>query len=455
MKIRNRLTLLFMVIVSVILIIVLSSVYYFAKENRKTIFYELLRQRTTAVANYFLEKDEVNSVVFSNFQREYAKTLPGEIVQLFDSTNHANFVPLSNAMHYSPDLLDEIRLEQEHKIHDGDRRAYGIYYLDNQGNFVIIVSAIDVQGNKELANLRLLMIFGFAASLLLTFLAGILFSKNALSSIQEIVNRVNTISSSSLHLRVNEGKGRDEIAQLAITFNNMLNRLETSFNMQQAFVNNASHELRTPLTSIIGEIDVLLTRARTDEEYKAVLQSIQSEANQMKEMVNGLLNLVRAGDTGDKYIMEDVRLDELLNDIKSAKLREYPKAIINLSVTDLPDDPAQLEVTANRQMLYIGISNIIDNAIKFSDMQPVNCILQFEKGKPVLKISDSGIGISSADSEKIFQTFYRSSNAQSFRGHGIGLSLSEKILRFFGATLTVQSELGKGSMFTIIFSSKK
>ncbi len=454
MKIRNKLTLQFMIIVSVILIIVLSSVYYFARANRKAAFYELLRQRTTATANYFLEKDEVNSVVYSNFQREYAKALPGEIVQLFDSTDHESFVPLNNAVHYSPDLLDEIRDDEELKFADGDRQAYGIYYLDNQGNFDIIVSAVDTQGKKELANLRLLMIVGFAASLLLTFFAGILFSKNALSPIQEMIKRVNTISSSNLHLRVNEGKGKDEIAQLAVTFNNMLERLETSFNMQQAFVNNASHELRTPLTSIIGEIDVLLTRTRTGEEYKTVLQSIQSEANQMKDMVNGLLNLVRAGEAGN-ITPEDVRLDELLNDIKSAKLHEYSKAIINLSVINLPDDPAQLEVTANRQMLYIGISNIIDNAIKFSDMQPVNCVLQFEKGKLILKISDSGIGISSADSEKIFQTFYRSSNAQSFRGHGIGLSLSEKILRFFGALLSVQSQLGKGSTFTITFAAKK
>lgn len=296
MKIRNKLTLQFMIIVSVILIIVLSSVYYFARANRKAAFYELLRQRTTATANYFLEKDEVNSVVYSNFQREYAKALPGEIVQLFDSTDHESFVPLNNAVHYSPDLLDEIRDDEELKFADGDRQAYGIYYLDNQGNFDIIVSAVDTQGKKELANLRLLMIVGFAASLLLTFFAGILFSKNALSPIQEMIKRVNTISSSNLHLRVNEGKGKDEIAQLAVTFNNMLERLETSFNMQQAFVNNASHELRTPLTSIIGEIDVLLTRTRTGEEYKTVLQSIQSEANQMKDMVNGLLNLVRAGE---------------------------------------------------------------------------------------------------------------------------------------------------------------
>ena len=232
--------------------------------------------------------------------------------------------------------------------------------------------------------------------------------------------------------------------------------METSFVMQQTFVNNASHELRTPLTAIIGEIEVLLSRERTNDEYKTGLQSMLSESQQMKEMISGLLNLVRAGGAGNQLTLEDVRLDELLNDVMAEKLRENSRAIINLSVIDLPDDPAQLEVIANRQMLYIGISNIIDNAIKFSNMQPVNCILQFEKGSPVLKILDSGIGISSEDSEKIFQPFYRSTNAQAFRGHGIGLSLSEKIFRnFFGAVVSFNSELYKGTTFIIRFPSKK
>lgn len=455
MKIRNRLTLQFMIIVSVILLIVLTSVYYLTSINRKTIFNELLRQRTTAVANYFLEKDEVNSMVFSNFQREFSKALPGEIIQLFDSTNHANFIPLNNSIHFTPSQLDEIRESKEVKFKDGDRRSYGIYYLDNQGNFVIIVSAIDVQGRKELSNLRLLMITGFAVSLLLMFFAGVLFSKNALSPIQEIVNSVNTISSSNLHLRLNEGKGKDEIAQLAVTFNKMLDRLETSFNLQQAFVNNASHELRTPLTAIIGEIEVLLGRERTPDDYKAGLSSMQSEALQMKEMITGLLNLVRAGGNGKQLTVEEVRLDEVLNDVKSAKLHENAKSIINLSVIDLPDDPSQLEVAANRQLLYMGISNIIDNAIKFSHNQPVNCILKFESGKLVLKIADLGIGISKVEFEKIFQPFYRSSDAQSFPGHGIGLSLAETIFRLFGASLSFSSALGKGTTFVITFPEKK
>jgi signal transduction histidine kinase len=154
-------------------------------------------------------------------------------------------------------------------------------------------------------------------------------------------------------------------------------------------------------------------------------------------------------------MLEDVRLDELLNDVKSTKLKQIPNAIINLSVVDLPDDSELLEVTANRHMLYMGISNIIDNALKFSNMQPINCVLLFENEKLILKISDSGIGISPNESEKIFQPFYRSTNAQSFPGHGIGLSLSEKIFRFFNATLSFNSQLGMGTTFIIIFPSKK
>jgi len=456
MKIRNRLTLQFMVIVSVILVIVLTSVYYFTKANRKTIFYDALKERTTETTNHWLEEDEVSPSIVANYKHDYAtKTLPGEIIQLFDSLNRISFVPLNTTVHYSPELLNEIRQKKELEFRDHGRHAYGIYYLDNQGNFVVIVSAHDYQGQRELNFLRWIIVAGITASLLVIFFAGILFSKNALAPIQEIINSVKNISSSNLHLRVNQGKGKDEIAELAITFNNMLERLETSFNMQQTFVNNASHELRTPLTSIIGETELMLSRERTVDDYKTGLLSIQNEAQQMKEMINGLLNLVRAGGSGSQIMLEDVRLDELLNDVKSTKLKQIPNAIINLSVVDLPDDSELLEVTANRHMLYMGISNIIDNALKFSNMQPINCVLLFENEKLILKISDSGIGISPNESEKIFQPFYRSTNAQSFPGHGIGLSLSEKIFRFFNATLSFNSQLGMGTTFIIIFPSKK
>ena len=184
-----------------------------------------MRQRTIATANYFLEKDEVNDKVFINFEREFAKALPNEIIQLFDSTDNVSFVPLNKSVHYSHELLSQIREKKEMKFRDGDRQAYAIYYLDNQGDFDIVVSAIDVQGRKEMADLRLLFIAGFAASLLLMFFAGKLFSKNALSPIQEIIDSVKNISSSNLNLRLNEGKGKDEIGQLAVTFNDMLNRL--------------------------------------------------------------------------------------------------------------------------------------------------------------------------------------------------------------------------------------
>jgi signal transduction histidine kinase len=455
MKIRDRLTLQFILLVAIILGIVLVSVYYLTAANLKTVFYDQLKDRTEATSNYFLEEDEVEPSVFVNFKREYARTLPGEIIQLFDSTDHVSFVASSSKIHYSAALLDLIRKKKELKFSDGDRLAYGIYYLDNQGKFDIIVSAIDVRGEKELQDLRLIMILGFAISLLLMFFAGRIFSNNALAPIQEIIESVNKISSSQLHLRVNEGKGKDEIARVAITFNNMLDRLEASFSILETFVDNASHELRTPLTTIIGEIDVLLSRERANEEYKTSLQSLLTEAQQMKEMVGGLLNLVRAGGSGTQLKLEEVRLDELLNDVKSKQLSENPDAIINLSLIDPPDDPAVLEVTANRQLLYIGIFNIIDNAVKFSDHKPVNCILQFENEQLVLKIIDLGIGIAADESKKVFQPFYRSSNAHTFPGHGIGLALSEKIFHFFGASLSFESELEKGTCFVISFPKRE
>jgi two-component system, OmpR family, sensor histidine kinase ArlS len=258
MKIRNKLTIHFTILVASILILFCSMIYYRSMIQIRVDFFELLEERTLTTAYIFLEEDGFPPDLYETVRQRYLRSLHGEIAQLYDVNNNPVFLELSGDVSFSHELINFIRDQEYHEFRDGDRQAVGIYYRDNQGDFVVIVSAIDVIGKSHLNNLYWTLLTGILLSVIILFVAGRFFATQALKPIPRIVKQVNNISASNLKVRLDEGDEDDEIAELAATFNNMLNRFEDTFSIQQRFVANASHELRSPLTSIIGEIEVAL-----------------------------------------------------------------------------------------------------------------------------------------------------------------------------------------------------
>ncbi|WP_315813987.1 histidine kinase dimerization/phospho-acceptor domain-containing protein [Paraflavitalea speifideaquila] len=155
-------------------------------------------------------------------------------------------------------------------------------------------------------------------SIIAIFTVGTFLSRSIFAPVREITRRVEDISAHNLHLRLQEGIGKDEITALAQTFNNMLDRLETSFETQNNFVSNASHELRTPLTTIIGEAEIALSKARSEQEYQQSLQVILREAARLQHLTASLLKLAQAGFDGRKQEWGILRMDESLMNVKNS-----------------------------------------------------------------------------------------------------------------------------------------
>jgi signal transduction histidine kinase len=222
--------------------------------------------------------------------------------------------------------------------------------------------------------------------------------------------------------------------------------------MQRTFVSNASHELRTPLTIIIGEIEVLLSRSRTEMEYRTAVEAIMHEAEQLNMLVNTLLSFARAGDKGKDQLVEPIRLDELLIEIVEEARRKHPVSDMRLEVNELPHDPDKMSIPGSYPLLLSAISNIIDNAIKFSKGKPVICRFSVPEEKVIIDIIDQGIGISEKDLKNLFQPFFRASNARAFHGHGLGLALSRRIVRLHGGDIYVSSKEDIGTEFRLEFN---
>jgi len=468
MKVKNRLALQFTFMIAILLFIVLIGIFLLVEQNRKASFYTQLDDRALTTGQLYLAQDNMSPENFKKVVEKYPKTLPHEVARIYNDKFQAVFikedsVSWSNAnlknihsslvfakedtISWSKDVIEQVVEKKNIHFSIGDQQVAGLYYIDNSGNFVVIASATDDAGFQNMRKLAYIMLSAFLASLVITFLLGRIFATIALKPILKITNDLKIIRSTSLDKRLALTRYKnDEISLLSTTINNLLEHLEQSFNDQQSFITNASHELRTPLTKIFGKAEVTLKNDREKEEYKNALQTVVKEAEKLNSLISSLLELSQA--SIDSTELQKIQLDELLWEVVDEwdNKSESVKVIYNL-----PENVEKYSVQGNRRLLFIAISNILKNAIKFSGNKEVDCTIFCNEKGANITIKDQGMGIESEELRHIFQPFYRAPNAFKHPGSGIGLSLAEKIIRLHNGNIEVESVINRGTTFTIVF----
>jgi signal transduction histidine kinase len=451
MQIRNKLALYFTIVSSILSLLVFAAINLLVDRHTKSDFFNALKERAIVTAQVYLEADEISDSSLKHFKEEYLNTLPQEVVRMYDLNGRPSFIK-DDDRHWPISIINTVKKEKYLQYIQNNRAVVGIEYDDNQGSFIILVSAFDKEGLQRKKDLWKISTALFFIQLIVLFLLGRWFAKKTLEPVKKINDQVQNINARDLHLRVDEGNGKDEISELAINFNSLLNRLEDSFQMQRTFVANASHELRTPLTSIIGEVEVILAHDREKEEYKSALDSVLAEAEKLESIIEGLLSLGNTENMIALQSVEAVRLDDLLWEVQSNFQKSNPGCVFNIQIVSLPNDEGKLYVTANKHLLLLAISNVVKNAFKFSHNRPVNCNLQYNEGEGItITITDKGIGISNEDLENIYNPFYRGKQAKAFSGQGLGLFITKKILDIYKGKITIKSIEGAGTSVTINF----
>lgn len=329
----------------------------------------------------------------------------------------------------------------------------GLIYEDAKKNkYVVVVSAENYFYTHHIIYLRNLLITSLLFSLLLIFVISHFVLRTLIRPVKSIIKNVNKIGSENLHLRlqVADAKHKDPISELKYTFNDMLNRIETSFETQKNFISNASHELNTPLTSIIGEADLILSKERSIPEYEKALKNILLEAEKLEEKTKALLFLARTGYTENTKRFDKVRVDELLMEVQQNLSRVNKNLKIKMDFSLLPESPEKLKIKGNEQLLHLAISNIISNASKYSDNNEVYLALGATEQSVVIIIKDKGIGIPESEMPYIFDPYFRASNTFNYEGYGIGLPLSRNIIKMHNGELLIKSVEKSGTTVQII-----
>ena len=263
------------------------------------------------------------------------------------------------------------------------------------------------------------------------------------------MSEVDAIGVSNLDVRVTEGNGKDELARLSQTFNKMLERLEVAFKTQKNFIANASHELRTPLTVITGQLDVIMMRKRNNEDYRKTISSVLEDIKNLNHISNRLLLLAQTSSEFSEADFSAMRIDDILWQARKEILKRHENYKVHLNFSEIFDDELKLTINGNELLIKTALGNLIDNGCKYSGNHTSEILIDHENNHVIMHFSDNGIGIPEDEINMIFQPFYRAKNAIGIRGHGIGLSLADKIIGLHNGNIKVRSEVSKGTEFTL------
>ncbi len=454
MQIRTRLTLQFTLLVSGILLILFVAIYYFSYSNIKEDFYDRLRSKAEGTASLLLKVKEIDNELLKIIDGTNRDQIFNDNMIIFDEKNrvlYSNLTPPAKpAIAISNFWLDEIRKAGEIRYSDGDYEVIGLYYRYPYNRAVVLFAGQDLYGKANLANLRTFLVIIFLLVTVGVALAGWFFAQRALAPITRVMNELEGILPQNLGVRLKTSNSKDEIGRLTATFNKLLDRIENAFQVQKTFVANVSHELKNPLTKINSQLEVVLLKDREPETYRQTVSSVLEDIRDLSLLSDSLLELAKVSDDRRDLLTERVRIDDLLLDLRTKMVNMQNEYSVGIDFGELPEDDNWLELQGNTELLKTAFLNLMDNGCKFSPDHSVQVRLDTTKEQIKVEVADHGEGIPESDRAQIFHPFFRSNKTAGVKGYGIGLSLTERIVRLHGGTITLKTGT-EGTVFTVIF----
>lgn len=452
LSIKKRLLLYSFFIQLIILSIFSYSLYKALEISTIDRFQATLKVIILDVTDDLKEKSKITDTVL-NEEKEY--NFDPLYIRILDNNSHESLMQ-------TPNFPNDIKANDNYlnKLKDN------IITFEQQPNYLISRIKIDfnsslkviveVATTKEMlwANLEnIVYILSFIVPIILIFsiIGGNFLIYKSFSPIEKVLEELKNITAIDLTARLKSSNNQDEINQLINEINNLLERLESSFERISQFSSDASHELKTPLTIIKGEIEIALRKDRSLDEYKQTLKTSLDEVVVIEQSINDLLFLAKnekdlITNKGKDILYFDEIIDESINEVKNfAKLHQIE---IKFEFVDT------IEFKGYSNLLKIAIKNILKNAIQFSHENSLIIVKSYKKdGFFNISIQDFGIGIEKNEQEKIFEKFYRSDKSRNKNsgGTGLGMSIVKKIIDIHKGAIIINSKENSGTLITLSF----
>ena len=453
MSIHNKISLIVTGITGAIILLLSVFIYIFSERSTFEMFFHRLEVRAAIIGHAYLEDDESNAAIYHTVKERHLKNLPDEDHYIIEFADDGSGMKLAQKPNLPLDDLFYQELLREGRVRHFSNNVFYVGELINEGgkDIVVVSEAVDTLGLEELAYLKKLLLFGFFGSIIVTYSLGRVFSNQIFKPVREIIDKVKGISVYNLNERLEDTKSDDVVADLTHTFNDMLVRLQMTFEMQNNFISNASHEFKTPLTIIAGEAELGQDEGELSDSMRQSLEVITYEAEKLKELIDGMLAIAQTGFDGVKQHWGEVRLDEIILSVKNTINKIHFNNKVEVDFGGLPADNSKLCLEGNGTLLRVALSNIVMNACKYSDNNKVRIRVTTDDRRIYVQVSDQGIGIPEHDLPQVFVPFFRASNTHKYQGHGVGLPLANNIIRMHKGHVNVKSKEGQGTTVIAYF----
>lgn len=415
----------------------------------------LLTQANTATALMREEMEEMRGDAQAAASGVIAEMQPRSsvVVILQDKTMLASSAPVPRAgldLAAAKVLTGSTADSMWHWSDWGKHGAHGAARAVSIGKRTFVVMAVESLDSiaQELQVVRDTLWVVIPLLLAAAGVGGYVLTRRGLAPLDSMAEQSRRITGDSLHTRLTIGNAAEELSTLAASFNELLSRLDQSFESMRRFVQDASHELRTPLAVIQGEADVALSRDRSAAEYKESLATIQEESRRLARLVDDLLNLASA-DAGHVQL----RVEELyLNDLLAECCRSVRPLAAARNIELECQSGHDVAVRGDEELLRRMILNLLDNAIRYTPPGGrVSAAVETLGSEVRIQVADTGIGIPPEASSHVFERFYRADKARSRQegGFGLGLSIVKWIAESHHGAVELASQPGHGSTFTV------
>lgn len=455
MKFKNRVSLFNTIAAAIITVLVFIVIYFVVN---KTAYSHL-------DDDILLEKEEVFKYI-KGFKDEIIIHKIPEWDEVEHKTVEVNpiFLQIVDAqgtvIFHSENLLNDQFLfspnNQQQEFYNselsGQKIRLGQFPIKNEKEKIIGQLTIAVS-QKELFvilnNLLLVLIISFPIMLIVQYVASSFAASKAIRPVHQLIKTASGISESNMNTRLTLPTRKDELYELANTINELVIRIEKSMKQQKQFTGDASHEIRTPLAAIRGTLEVLIRKQRDPEFYEDKIRDIINQVDRVDKLLDQLLHLARIESGVIFANKESIQLLPLITPLNEKWIHVANLKNIKIHV----EIPNEAFVFGDKIFLELILDNLVANAIKYGNFSG-HIFIIWDATLKMLSVKDDGIGISDEDLPNIFDNFYRTDESRSstIQGNGLGLSIVKKLAELQRIKITVKSQLGKGSIFTLQFT---
>lgn len=451
MKIKLRLTLEYSMLTALLMLATMIVIYAHSEQNRKRTFVQELQREAITKAQLFLNgysTPEVMHRIYDN-NRQFIDEVQVAVYEkpftlVYHDAGNIDLLKEDTVM-----FSDMTKTGGVMSVNVGDYEAVIMEYSFEGKDYVLTAVAYDGNGRENIAVLKRLLITVSVICLTIIVISGFLFAYVALKPINRLLEEAEQITANSMDKRLPLNSNHDEIYELSVTFNSLFERLEKAFNSQKMFVSNVSHELRTPVAAMKAEMEILLMKDRTIEEYRHAIENMLNDAQRLTLLIDGLLKLAKADYNAESIKFEELRVDELLIDAVQQVRKQHHDYKADVIFHEEIEDDGYVTVRANGYLLTNAFVNLIENNCKYSENRTSVVYISYWESMTIIRFSDNGLGMSEDDVRNIFEPFRRGDNKGYAHGYGIGMTLVKKILDLHGGRVEVHSSVGEGTTFIV------